>query len=192
MQANISLSTREMTRGVDAIISKSHVAIARALNRSIDSGKTAMVRLMSADMGVKVSDLRDRIVVVKATPEHHVAELKASAKRIPIYDFSAKGPFPSRGRGRGVTVRNPGGTQRFPHAFIAKTKSGHVGVFQRKPGARERGPAPHRSQLPIYELMGPSIWFVFKKHAHVGQARAIEQLQKNLPHELGFALTRAA
>jgi hypothetical protein len=182
MQASISLNTREMTRGFDAILTKSNAAIARALNRSIESGKTTMARLIAADMGVKVSDLRDRILVVKATPERHVAELKASAKRIPLYDFGARGPVPSRGRGRGVTIRNPRGSQRLPHAFIAKMASGHTGVFERTGTAR----------LPIQEKFGPSIWLVFVKNRAVGQARALEQLQKNLPHELRFALTRAA
>jgi len=42
--------------------------MARALNRSIASGKTALVRAISQDMGLKVSDVRDRVQLYAATP----------------------------------------------------------------------------------------------------------------------------
>lgn len=157
-------------------------AIVRALNRSIASAKTAMVREVSKDLGLKSSDVRDRIWTSEATTNRLQASLFASPKRIPLVDFKARGPEPSRGKGRGVTAKLPGGAGRYPHAFIATMKSGYPGVFQR----------PGKGRLPIVELHGPSIARSFTKHVRIGIARGAEQLVKNLRSEFRFAMSRAA
>jgi hypothetical protein len=91
--------------------------------------------------------------------------------------------------GRGDPYKRGGGGRTIPNAFIARMQSGHVGVFQRVAGSSgRRGPAPNRSQLPIRELFGPSIWQVFKKYEAVGLARGREQLIKNLQSEFRFVL----
>jgi hypothetical protein len=137
---------------------------------------------VAEDMGLKVGDVNARIRVEQATEDRHVARLYASYKRLPLIDFGAKGPEPSRGKGRGVTARLGGGRNRYPNAFIATMHSGHRGVFTRKAGPR----------LPIVELRGPSIAKVFVKHQDVGLARGQEQLAKNLQSEFRFALSRTA
>lgn len=168
---------------------KAPVAQVRALNRAIASANVAMVRVIAGDVGVKQGVVKDRIRIEQATPERLRARLYANAKRIPLIDFGAKGPNPSRGKGRGVTVKTGGGRRTIPNAFIARMQSGHVGVFQRVAGSSgRRGPAPNRSQLPIRELFGPSIWQVFKKYEAVGLARGREQLIKNLQSEFRFVL----
>jgi len=161
----------------------------RALNRAIGSSNTAMVRVIAGDLGVKQGVVKERIRVELATPARLRARLYANAKRIPLIDLGAKGPEPSRGRGRGVTVKGASGRRTIPNAFIATMRSGHRGVFERAAGSSgRRGPAPMRSQLPIRELFGPSIWKVFTKFESVGLARGREQLIKNLQSEFRFAL----
>ena len=86
--------------------------------------------------------------------------------------------MPSRGRGRGVTAKVGPSRTRYPHAFLAQMRSGHLGVFQRV----------GRTRLPIRELRGPSIAHVFGKYVAVGIARGEEQLKKNLQSEFRFAL----
>lgn len=168
---------------------KAPAAQVRALNRAIASANTAMVRVIAGDVGVKQGVVRERIRVEQATPARLRARLYANAKRIPLIDFGAKGPEPSRGRGRGVTVKSGSGRRTIANAFIATMGSGHRGVFQRVAGASgRRGPAPNRSQLPIRELFGPSIWKVFTKFQSIGIARGREQLIKNLQSEFRFAL----
>ena len=168
---------------------KAPVAQMRALNRAIASANVAMVRVIAGDIGVKQGTVRERIRIELATPERLRARLYANAKRIPLIDLGAKGPEPSRGRGRGVTVKGAGGRRTIPNAFIATMNSGHRGVYERVAGASgRRGPAPKRSQLPIRELFGPSIWKVFTKYEDVGLARGREQLIKNLQSEFRFAL----
>jgi hypothetical protein len=168
---------------------KAPIAQMRALNRSIASANVAMVRVIAADLGVKQGAVKDRIRVQEAKPDRLVARLYANAKRIPLIEFGAKGPEPSRGRGAGVSAKLGGARGRIPDAFIATMKSGHRGVFKRvsDKGGR-RGPRPNHSQLPIRELFGPSIWKVFVANQQVGIDRGREQLIKNLQSEFRFVL----
>lgn len=174
----VAFNTKDADRGFDRLLENARPAIARALNRSTGSARTAMTRAVAADMGLKAGDVRTRIAVTEATPNNLSTTFYASNKRVPLIDFRARGPEPSRGRGRGVTARIPGGAGRYPNAFIATMPGGHRGVFIRKRGA---------GRLPITELHGPSIAQSFTKHRDVGIARAKEQLPKNLQSELKFA-----
>lgn len=167
-------------RAIDRLKAQAPIAQARALNRAIASAKTAMVRVIGQDLGVKASDLRDKIGVEEARPDRLRARLSASYKRIPVIDFGAKGPEPSLGKGRGVTAKLGPSRTRYTNAFIATMQSGHRGVFRRTAKGR----------LPIRELFGPSVAHVFLKHVAVGQARGEEQLLKNLQSEFRFALTQ--
>lgn len=193
---SLKLDTTEARRNLLRLKSKAGPAVARALKRAGDSAKTAMVREMARDLGLKVGTVRDQVktevVGDRANAEQLVARVSVSGKRIPLIEFGAKGPVPSRGRGRGVTARLNGGRQRYPNAFIATVGSGrHTGVFQRVPGSHRHGPAPNRSQLPIYELRGPSLPHVFRKYISVGMARGQETLVTNLEHEFKFAMQTA-
>lgn len=161
--------------------SRAPQAIVRATNRAAVSARTAMLPPMAQDLSLKQGIVKERVRMYEARVDRPVARLAASLKRIALYDFSAKGPVPSRGKGRGVTARMQGATHRYPEAFIATMRSGHVGVFQRKRTAR----------LPIRELFGPSIGRVFIKFRALGRARAIEALQKNIQSEFRFALSRS-
>lgn len=173
----LTLDTTLSTKAFARLREQAPYAIARALNRSADSGKVAMAREMSRDLGMKVSDVRDQVTVVPAHTQKLVAQLMTSGKRIPLIKFGAKGPMPSRGRGKGVTYRIGRARRTLPNAFLARMRSGHVGVFQRS------GPA----RLPIHEKFGPSLPQVFRKFKLVGLARMREQLVKNLQHEFRFA-----
>jgi hypothetical protein len=178
----LTLNTKDTARAIQQLKERALPAIARALNRSAASAKTAMVRVIAEDLGLKVGDVRDHVIVRDAKPEQLRATFYASAKRIPLIDFRAKGPEPSRGKGRGVTAKLAGGQGRYPRAFISTMKSGHRGVFQRTGKAR----------LPVTELHGPSIRHTFVKHVQVGIARGEEQLVKNLRSELRFAMSRTS
>lgn len=158
------------------------IPTARALNRAGASMKTLAVREIANDLGVKQMDIRDRIGVREATPDRLEVLLSASPRRIPIIDFNARGPEPSRGRGTGVRARIGGSAANYPKAFIATMKSGHRGVFSRSTTAR----------LPIYEMFGPSVWKVFLKYVQPVLDRGREQLLKNLASEIRFAMRGAA
>lgn len=175
----LKLHTKEAEARLKQLGARAPRVIARSLNRAGSSGRTAMARAVSQDMKLKVGDVRSRIHILEATSTRLSVTLYASAARLPLILFRASGPEPSRGRGRGVSA-NLGGRRRYPRAFIATMGSGHRGVFERVARAR----------LPIYELRGPSIAHVFKKHEQVGIDRAMAQLAKNLGHELEFEMSR--
>lgn len=157
-------------------------AIARGINRSAGSAQTVAVRELSRDLGARAKDVRDNLRLKPARAQDLSATLTATGRRIPLISFHARGPEPSRGRGRGVTYRIRGGPQRLPHAFIATMRSGHRGVFRRAEVRR----------LPIIELFGPSIPLVFARRAirNAILGRYAEVLPGNLKHEIEFELRR--
>ena len=160
--------------------SKAPIAISRALNRANGSMRTIMTRNVASDTKLKVGTVRERVLITNATPNRLTVQMTVTGKRIPVIEFNAKGPFPSRGKGRGVTARTPAG--RYPRAFIARMPSGHMGVFERVNTAR----------LPVRELFGPSLPHVFNKYADVTLARGNEQLEKNMQSEMRFLLRQLA
>jgi hypothetical protein len=178
----VEFSTAEFRERIGQLKSRSPQAIVKSLNRAIISARVVMVRDIARDMALKQATVRERIFVEQARPERLEARLSASRKRIPLIEFGARGPMPSRGRGRGVTYRLGRGRGRAESAFLARMKSGHLGVFRRVGTKR----------LPIRELRGPSLGRVFEQKLPAGLARGQEQLLKNLKSELAFAMRSAA
>lgn len=179
MNLTVTLDVGDVHRAFAKLKDKAPHLIAHAINRGMGTGRTVAAREVASDMRVKVAVARERMSIEEATSYRHTATLFASAKRIAVYDLGAKGTYPSRGRGRGVTARTPAG--RYPRAFIARMRSGHWGVFERK----------GRARLPIHELMGPSIAHVFERVRPTVIAAARESLIKNLQSNFKF-FTRAA
>jgi hypothetical protein len=158
------------------------VAVSRAINRTVATAQTDSGRAIAADMGLTVATAKAAMRVSKSTPTKLSGYIIVSGKRLPLIDFKAKGPEPSRGRGRGVSAISEGGRRkRYPNAFIARTKSGHRGVFQRQGTGR----------LPIFELPGASIAFVFAKLIPLGEAKRAADLKKNIEREMNFAVLSA-
>jgi hypothetical protein len=176
----LRLDTTDFQRAVRKLKAKAPVAIARALNRAAVSTQTAMGRAVKDDIGLPVAKVKAAIKIDKATRARPIARIEARGTRIPLIDFRARGPYPSRGRGRGVTAYMPN-RKLYPHAFIAKLGR-NPGVYKRKGLAR----------FPVRHLRGPSIVHVFEKHRAVGIAAGEASLTKNLSHEFRWALEQAA
>lgn len=190
---SLSLTTKPIEDFVTRLGREYPAATARGLNRTATSERAVRAREIASNMGVKVGVAKDAIRLERATRERQVAKLITSGKRIALIDMGARGTVPSRGRGNGVSYRNPGGGRgRISDAFIAKMASGHVGVFKRNANAKRHGPAPNRSQLPIHELFGPSIAVVFAKLAPAGEQRLKDTLLKNVQSEVTYALSKGA
>lgn len=154
----------------------------RALNRAGVTMRARAPREMSNNLGgaVKIGALKEIIAIRPATQERRTVAIEVTGERIPLIDFGARGPEPSRGKGRGVTVRLKGGLQRHVNAFIATMKSGHRGVFERI----------GRMRLPIFEKFGPSMPQVFRTVSPTVRAAGIDSLYKNLGSELNHELRR--
>lgn len=150
-------------------------AMVRALNRSIASGRTVMVRKIARNTGLRSKDVRDAMRMDEASLSRPEARLGTGIKRIPLLDFQA------RQTARGVSYNLGRGRQTLAGAFIATMKSGHNGVFMRMT----------KKRLPIRELLGPSLGHVFAKYRPLGIARVQEVFEQNLDHELDFAKSQA-
>ncbi len=185
----ITLDTADLKAGVAALGARFPVALTRALSRTATSARALMVQEIAADTGLGANKVRAAIAINKYGKT--AVQVEAKGKRIPLIEFGARGPEPSRGKGRGVSYRLPTGRGNAPHAFIATMPTGHRGVFERKPNAEhKKAHKGGRTMLPIRELFGPSIVNVFRKFLPDGAKRATEALRTNLQHEVQFALTR--
>jgi len=171
---NIEVDTKRVDAALEAAPKKTGVALLRALKRGTKAAGTVANRVVSKDMGIKVSDVRARIRLEDPTAQTLSGKLRASLKRIPLIKFGARGPEPSRGRGRGVTYKSKGGRSRHPRAWIATMPGGHRGVFERKGEGR----------LPVKQLYGPSIGRVFDQHRAEIMARGEQQVLAELDHQL--------
>jgi hypothetical protein len=154
-------------------------AAAAGINRAAQGAFTLSVREIQKDVGASSQKtIRRNLSLFKASAEKPRAELRARStkrERIPIFEL---GPRP-----RSVTRRRPAGGVRYgpaqkliPGSFIARMKSGHVGVFKRLGQARR----------PIIELFGPSVALVFSRRKITDKIRAY--LREKVPQEITRAL----
>ena len=168
----------DLKKSLEGMGRSAPMILARSLNRAASEGQTAMVKAISADTGILQKDVRREIKVDKANKTRPMATVVIAGRRIPLIAFGARGPEPSRGRGRGVSYRLPTGRGRVPQAFIATVGTGgHRGVFKRRKTKR----------LPIVELRGPSLPHVFEKFFPTFRTVAEQSLLKNIAHEIDFA-----
>lgn len=185
------LDTSDLKAAVASLGAKFPQGIRRALQKTGVTARTELSRLVSADMALPVRRVRDEI---KMSNDDVSVTLQVRGYRIPLIDFKARGPEPSRGRGSGVSYSLPGGRGRLPHAFIATMPSGHRGVFQRtgrfgsKKGVRSGGSRARREV--IAEKFGPSIAVVFSKFMPQVADRSSEVLAKNVQAQIKLAMQR--
>lgn len=183
MSVRIGLGLGDLQKDLIAIGAAGPRILARALDRAATGGKTAMARAISKDIGIANKTVTRQIRIDKAglsskTDPRIVVSI--SGRPIPLIAFGARGPEPSRGKGRGVRTKLPA-KRHLPHAFIATMPGGHRGVYQRE----------GKGRLPIKQEFGPAMPDVFEKFIPtVFEPAAQESLTKNVIHELEFELSK--
>lgn len=188
IQASFDLEIKALQKDLEQLGRQAPIVMARALNRAAVSGQTAMVKAVATDTGLAQKNIKREIRIDKATRTTPTVALEIQGRRIPLIAFQARGPEPSRGRGRGVRYSQKGGLRgHIPNAFIATMESGHRGVFVRsKKNFMKDRPKRHA----IDEKFGPSLPHVFEKFLPQFQAAAQESLVKNLRSEISFARSK--
>jgi Prophage minor tail protein Z (GPZ) len=171
-----------MRAALGAVSDQLPTATARAMNRTATTVTAFLARGMSRDLGLKVTTVKAAIQVGRATAARQELQIAVSGARLPLIAFKAKGPEPSRGRGRGVTAVIQGQRKTYPSAFIATMPTGHRGVYARK----------GRARLPIHELRGVSLPHVFDRLSPEALTLWESEYLKNLTHEVNYMLRRAA
>jgi hypothetical protein len=185
----------ELVREIDRFGADAPKAEARALTNTMKAVQRFTVDRLAEVTGVDLATIGKRVEVVKATPDRLQADLVVSGQRIPAIKYGATEDI------TGVTYQSPiRGPVSIRHAFIAATRSGHVGVFRRaRGGAFSRRhntratPSGLVGRLPIREMLGPSLASVFEQPPIVQPVieEAERALKENLEKELD-ALTRTA
>lgn len=191
-------------------------AAMRAVNAAARYARTVAKRAIANNLGLKQSDLVPKpgerfhreggIRVLDAGPEDLVAYINIKGRRLPVIRFRPRPskPVPEQKRGKvGVSYQiGIRGRRVQAHSFIARMKSGHVGVFMRAPRQRNvnlgrrienflRGTDTRRGKL--YQLFGPSIPQVAEHDAELRQALDVdvtERLHDRLASQLDLLLTR--
>jgi len=181
MADTLRIDTRSALAGFAALGQAGRIGAARTLKRTATAAKTFMVRRVAKDMGLTQTPV-NKAVTMRVRESDGVIQIIATGSQIPLINFKARGPYPSRGKGRGVSYDVGQGRKTIPNAFIAVVGSGgHRGVFVRK----------RQSRLPIQERFGPSVAPVFANHLTEGHDYAQQALVKNATHELAFAIRSA-
>ena len=170
-------------------------AITAAINRTLTTGRSRVVKRVTGIVNLKARDARDVIGTRKATYSTLEGSIRLSRKAIPLINYGAR----QTKKGVSVAVRKGEGRKVIPHTFLATMRSGHTGVFERKPGSKHvrRVNAKHPegvwTQLGIRERYGPTLLGVFQGAPGVASeviADLAEVLKKNLASQIDRLLGR--
>lgn len=112
----------QMDREVEAIRA---VAMPRALNKLRDQASVAGLRVVADLYGIGPRTFEKFVTFKLATTADAEALITVKGKGLPMYLFKPKQTK------KGVVVLIKGRSHLVEHGFIARMKSGHVGVFAR-------------------------------------------------------------
>lgn len=157
-------------------------AVSTALRKSLQNAKKEAVKKVRERYTIRKAGYVSRTIKMKVENMTGILSSKGPVNDLSYFKTNPK-TVPKRRPPKGKylysqVVKGQGGT--IAHAFLAKMKSGHVGVFQRA------GHGASNASLPISKLSGPSTpqmlgspsvtEFIAKK--------MLERMDKNLEHEI--------
>ena len=161
-------------------------AVSTALRKSLRNAKKEAVKKVRERYTIRKAGYVSRTIKMKVENMTGILSSKGPVNDLSYFKTNPK-TVPKRRPPKGKylysqVVKGQGGT--IAHAFLAKMKSGHVGVFQRA------GHGASNASLPISKLAGPSTpqmlgspsvtEFIAKK--------MLERMDKNLEHEIDACL----
>lgn len=121
-------------------------ATSNAINRTMQTSRTAAVRKVRETYDIRAKDIRSTITIKRAGGSGLTGSMISRGSTIPLIKFrvSPNKPSPKRRKPIIASVKKSGGTLK--GAFVPQLSSGYAGVFTRV----------GLSRLPIKELYGPS------------------------------------
>lgn len=199
---NVASNADRLLRGNALSGTQRRLAVMRALNRAADTTKTNAIREIQKRYNVTGKALRgtDRrsgaFFVKPPTPTRLVATVTASGNPLPLAGFRPR----QTAKGVSLSVKKGAARRVIRGAFIARMKSGHVGVFHRMspPGKRYLGKVgrhrgtPNRQDLPIDELYTTAVPGMFgeKEVQEALRKVAAARFETVLTQELTFRALR--
>jgi len=157
-------------------------ALVGAINRAAESTRTEASRKVREIYYVKHKDIISTIKIKKASPENLMATVTSSGNLLPLAKFRVTPQRPQPRRKSPVVIRVKRGAEggSVKNVFVARMRSGHIGVFGRV----------GKSRLPIQEKYGPSIpQMLGNPTVSVWiEEKAVERLEQRLDHEISRIL----
>lgn len=161
-------------------------ATATALNVVARKARSAASKEIRRIYKIRAKDIGKATKITKAHQSNLEAAVIATGRPLPIMAFN-----PRFGK-RGVTVNIMGKRKRFPHAFKATMKSGHIGVFVRGHystgklvSRKKRVRPPRENDNPITEVKTVGI------PTAMGNDIVMRHLLDKIEHDLPLELSRA-
>ena len=155
-------------------------AAASALNRAGTSARKSASDEVRSDWNIKQKDLYGYIKITKASSATGTYIFRLKSKPIPLAKFSTASQLvvPAgrrQKRSPSYKLKKAGGRSRVSGSFVAKMKSGHVGIFNRR-GKRS---------LPIIELTSITPTSMFMEGADEAYIKRFEEVfVERMKHEL--------
>jgi hypothetical protein len=156
--------------------------IAESMNRAVNTMNTEVRRGIAKRYNLTQGQIKGHTSVHKAIARKLTASVVVSdsEKRAwHLYDFKVNPRTPNQRLRRllRVGVLRGGRMVELQHAFVARMKSGHEGVFEREPGA---------GRLKIKELFSPTPAIMASQSviAEEVEAKGYETFEKRIDHAL--------
>ena len=157
-------------------------ALRAALSRGSQTAKAEATRQVKTRYAIKAGEIRSSGRVFFKAPGAGglIGELKFAGNRIPLYKFDVNPKTPAGINGFKSIVKGHGrkdtSPAAFENAFVAKMKSGHIGVFERETD----------KALPIRQIMGLSVPEMVgaQETREPVLEKAAETIEKRLEHEI--------
>lgn len=151
-------------------------AFTNAMNRALSKAKTTVFTEVQSEYAIKkkVLDEFTRAETQKATPNNVCGIIRFAGTQIPLYKYNLTSPKAPMQRAKVMAGQKT--ATAFEHVFVAKMKSGHLGIFERS----------DKESLPIKELMGSSMQSMAGKEETMGKVidEASKTLDQRLEHEV--------
>lgn len=189
IKLDIRADVKGITASLNRYVGEQQKAVVSALNKTAEQARTeASKQVRAAGYNITAKEIKKSFKIERAKPSNLVVMLKSTGQPIALINYGAHLTK------SGVSVQVKGGRQILRHAFIIRMKNGHRGVFERTGQARVKGATvmllgkKRRVNLPIKELMGPSIP---QSLANMTVERAVmakirEKFPQILRHELEY------
>lgn len=158
-------------------------ALVNSINRGLTTVRSQSGKLIRNSYRIKQSDItsNSNMNFKKASFSNLEGSINFAGAVIPLTKFKVTPTNPSKRQVTVAVLRETGG-ERIKHAFVAKMKSGHVGVLERVT----------KKRLPLEELYGPSSVHMMSNLRVLEQVeeKAQDIVNKRIEHEISRILNQ--
>jgi len=178
-------SLEQIERALSSFGPKGKQAVARALNRALTGVKTDAGKAIRKEYpGAKAGAIKKTFDVKKASKTHLMGMAKSKGHRQPLIAFGARPSRPgSRRPPIGASVKVTA-RKRIKGAFVARTPSGHVGLFVRAGSYGRGGDAGAEKIRELFTFAVPQAAAWIEEHQGAISEGARDRFNKNLEHEM--------